>query len=413
MMEIKGKYAEAKIFTDDVEAEAIAQITELLNQPFAKDSHPRFMPDVHAGKGCTIGTTMHIRDKVCPNLVGVDISCGMLAVKMPVREIDFELFDRTVHDRVPAGNNVHPKPVASFSELSELKCWKSLKSNQTYFLCSIGTLGGGNHFIELDQAEDGSLWLIIHSGSRNLGKTVCEYYMQKAQDQLKGGRVRNEQERKELIEELKREGRTSEIPDALKELSEKQKAILEVQNKDLAVIEGNDLDDYLFDCAIVNRYAKKNRETMAERILSAYGWKLKDMEFFHTIHNYIDTEARILRKGSISAKKGEKLIIPLNMRDGCIIGTGRGNPDWNESGPHGAGRKMSRSAAKRELNMEDFRRTMDGIYSTTVDESTIDEAPFAYKDSGSIIENVEETVEILEIIRPVYNFKASDLNRRV
>ena len=186
-----------------------------------------------------------------------------------------------------------------------------------------------------------------------------------------------------------------------------------MQNKDLAVIEGNDLDDYLFDCAIVNRYAKKNRETMAERILSAYGWKLKDMEFFHTIHNYIDTEARILRKGSISAKKGEKLIIPLNMRDGCIIGTGRGNPDWNESGPHGAGRKMSRSAAKRELNMEDFRRTMDGIYSTTVDESTIDEAPFAYKDSGSIIENVEETVEILEIIRPVYNFKASDLNRRV
>jgi RNA-splicing ligase RtcB len=413
MMEIKGKYADAKIFTDDVEEEAIAQIAELLNQPFAKDSHPRFMPDVHAGKGCTIGTTMHIKDQVCPNLVGVDISCGMLAVKLPVKEIDFKEFDRIVHERIPAGNNVHDRPVTSFTELPDLKCWKSLKSSQAYFLCSIGTLGGGNHFIELDRAKDGSLWLIIHSGSRNLGKTVCDYYMEKAQSLLKGGKVRNEQERKELIEEYKREGRTSEIPDALKALSEKQKAAIETQNKDLAVIEGYDLEAYLSDCAILNRYAKKNRETMAEQILSAYGRDLHDLEFFHTIHNYIDTEARILRKGSISAKKGEKLIIPLNMRDGCIIAYGRGNPDWNESGPHGAGRKMSRSAAKKELNMEDFRNTMTGIYSTTVDESTIDEAPFAYKDSESIIENIEETVEILEIIKPVYNFKASDLNRRV
>ncbi|MBQ7991487.1 MAG: RtcB family protein [Solobacterium sp.] len=413
MIEIKGKYASAKIFTDDVEEEAVSQIKELLNQPFAKDSHPRFMPDVHAGKGCTIGTTMHIKEKVCPNLVGVDISCGMLCAKLPVKDIDFEKFDRIVHEKVPAGNNVHDKPVASFSELPDLKCWNSLKSNQAYFLCSLGTLGGGNHFIEIDKAKDGSLWLIIHSGSRNLGKTVCDYYMQKAQALHKGGKVRNEQERKELIEAYKREGRTSEIPDALKALSEKQKAVKEIQNKDLAVIEGYDLDDYLSDCAILNRYAKKNRETMAEQILSAYGWHLSDLEFFHTIHNYIDTEARILRKGAISAKKGEKLIIPLNMRDGCIIAYGKGNPDWNESGPHGAGRKMSRSAAKRELDLEEFRETMKGIYSTTVDESTIDEAPFAYKDSVAIIENVGETVEILEIIKPVYNFKAAELNGRI
>ena len=407
MIELRGKYAEAKIFTDDVEEEAIAQITELLNQPFAEGSHPRFMPDVHAGKGCTIGTTMRIRDKVCPNLVGVDISCGMFVVKLPAKDIDLEVFDRIVHDSVPAGMEIHKRPVVKFDELEDLACWNALKSKREYFLCSIGTLGGGNHFIELDRSKDGSLYLIIHSGSRNLGKQACEHYMRIAEKKLLKIKSITNEETKAVIEALKAEGRVSEIADALKELSIKERNQLSALNKDLAVIDGEDLEDYMHDCAIINRYAKLNRETMAKLILSHYRWNLSDLETFHTIHNYIDTESRTLRKGSISAAAGEKLIIPLNMRDGCIIGIGKGNEDWNESGPHGAGRRMSRSAAKNTLDLKAFEETMQGIYSTTVNASTLDEAPFAYKDSSGIIENIAETVDVIEVIKPVYNFKAS------
>ena len=407
-MEIKGRYAEAKIFTDEIEEAALSQIFTLLDQPFAKDADPRFMPDVHAGKGCTIGTTMKITDQVCPNLVGVDIACGMLVVRLDTKDIDLKKLDEAVHAAVPAGRNVHAAPAAVFDEITQLRCWKALKANEMYYRCSVGTLGGGNHFVEADRAEDGTLYLVIHSGSRNLGKAVCEHYMEKAEEMAESGRIREQTERTEMIGRMKKEGRQKEIPEALKELSKKFRTERAAFNKDLAVISGDALEDYLHDCAIINRYACLNRETMASRILAAFGMKLADLEYFHTIHNYIDTEHRILRKGAISAAKGEKLIIPLNMRDGCILGIGKGNPDWNFSGPHGAGRKMSRAQAKKDLTVEEFKETMSGIYSTTVNASTLDEAPGAYKDSESIIVNVEESVEILEIIKPVYNFKASE-----
>ena len=408
MLEITGKYASAKVFTDDIEEEAVRQIINLLDQPFAEGSHPRFMPDVHAGKGCTIGTTMHVKDKICPNLVGVDISCGMLVTKVPSKDVDFAAFDRIVHQQVPAGRNIHDAAVVSFDELEQLRCYKALSTNRQYYLNSIGTLGGGNHFVELDRAGDGTLWLVIHSGSRNLGKAVCEHYMKTAVESMSGSASQFRKEQQELIDSLKEQGRTDRITDELKLLKAKQKKQKAAIDKDLAVLTGNDLEDYLHDCAIINRYAKLNRETMAKRIFSAYGWDIRQAEQFHTIHNYVDTENRILRKGAISAAKGEKLIIPLNMKDGCIIGIGKGNPDWNESGPHGAGRRMSRSAAKQNLKMSEFKTRMEGVYSTTVNEDTLDEAPMAYKNSESIIENVSETVDIIEIIKPVYNFKASE-----
>ena len=406
MIRIKGTYAEAKIFTDDIEEQALAQIRELLDQPFAKDSHPRFMPDVHAGKGCTIGTTMHITDKVCPNLVGVDIGCGMLVVPLKETVGDFEKLDAVIHKYVPAGMSAHEKAVIDY-DISALKCFGSLK-NKEYLICSLGTLGGGNHFIEIDRADDGSEYLVIHTGSRNLGKQVCEIYMEKAQENMAYGRNALHEAGEKLILQLKEEGRSREIAGALKELKNEYRKKFSETKPDLAVLEGADLEDYLHDMKISQAFAKTNREMIADIILNAYfGRGLQEYDFWHCIHNYIDTDKRILRKGAISAEKGENVIIPLNMRDGCILGKGKGNPDWNCSGPHGAGRKMSRSAAVRNLSMEDFRQSMAGIFSSTVVESVIDEAPAAYKDSTGIIANIADSVEITGIVRPVYNFKAA------
>lgn len=406
MLELRGKYAEAKIFTDDIEEAALSQIINLLNQPFAKDAHLRFMPDVHAGKGCTIGTTMHITDQVCPNLVGVDIGCGMFVVELPEVIHDFSVLDRVIHAYVPAGMSVHEHAVESF-DLDQLVCAKDLKSKE-YLLASIGTLGGGNHFIEVDQEESGRQYLVIHTGSRNLGKQVCELYMEKAQEQMQYGRDALQRACKERTEELKQAGRQREIAQELERLKKFYHEQYALQDKDLAVLKGQDLEDYLHDMKICQAYAAKNRETIAHIILSKlYGCALKDTVHWHCIHNYIDTEHRILRKGAISAQNGEMVIIPLNMRDGCIIGKGKGNADWNCSGPHGAGRRMSRAAAKQTLTVEAFRETMEGIYTTSVGSSTLDEAPGAYKDAEGIIENVAESIEILTVVKPVYNFKAS------
>ncbi|MCR5795767.1 MAG: RtcB family protein [Solobacterium sp.] len=406
MIEIKGDYAEAKVFTDDIEEQALAQIRELLDQPFAKDSHPRFMPDVHAGKGCTIGTTMHITDRACPNLVGVDIGCGMLVVPLKETIDDFEKLDAVIHRYVPAGMSAHEKAVIDY-DISGLKCFGSLK-NREYLICSLGTLGGGNHFIEIDRADDGSEYLVIHTGSRNLGKQVCEIYMEKAHEKMAYGKTALHEAGEQLILKLKEEGRSGEIAGALKDLKNEYKRRFSERKPDLAVLEGGDLEDYLHDMKLSQEFAKTNREMIADIILHAYfGSRLQEYDFWHCIHNYIDTDKRILRKGAISAEKGENVIIPLNMRDGCILGKGKGNPDWNCSGPHGAGRKMSRSAAVKNLSMEDFRQSMEGIFSSTVVESVIDEAPAAYKDSAGIIGNIAENIEIIQIIRPVYNFKAA------
>ena len=406
MFELKGKYAEAKVFTDDIEEAALAQIMNLLNQPFAKDANLRFMPDVHAGKGCTIGTTMRITDMVCPNLVGVDIGCGMFVVELPEPVADMAELDRIIHEYVPAGMSVHEKAVADF-DLTQLVCYDRLKSPD-YLVNSIGTLGGGNHFIEIDETADGGHYLVIHTGSRNLGKQVCELYMDIAQNKMKFGREELNLACRQLTEDLKKAGREREIAAELKKLKESYHEKYSLQDKDLAVITGQDLEDYLHDMKICQAYAAKNREMIAQTILThLFGISLKDVTHWQCIHNYIDVDNRILRKGSISAQKGEMVIIPLNMRDGCIIGKGKGNPDWNFSGPHGAGRKMSRAEAKKTLSVDDFRDTMSGIFSTTVGQSTLDEAPGAYKNAEEIVEYVTDSVEVLQVVKPVYNFKAS------
>ena len=410
MLEIKGKYETAKVFTADIEMEAVSQIKELLNQPFAKGSHARFMPDVHAGKGCTVGTTMLIADCTCPNLVGVDIGCGMFVVELENRIDDFERLDKIIHEKIPSGMNVHAHAVSDF-DLSSLRCFKDL-NRPDYLLQSIGSLGGGNHFIEIDENEDGQHYLVIHSGSRNLGKQVCEIYMNKAEKKLKYGQEQLNIASKQLIERLKSERREREISSELAKLKKHFRNEFAAVNKDLATISGIDLEDYLHDMKITQAYAEQNREWMARIILSEYyGTTVaEDLLRDHSwqcIHNYIDVNNRILRKGSISAQKDEMVIIPLNMRDGCIIGKGKGNPDWNFSAPHGAGRKMSRSRAKQELTMDEFKDSMKDIYTTSVLESTIDEAPMAYKDAEGIVDNIEDTVEILRIVKPVYNFKAS------
>ena len=409
MFVLQGKYETAKVFTDDIEPEAISQIQELMNQPFAEGSHARFMPDVHAGKGCTVGTTMHINDCVCPNLVGVDIGCGMFVVELPGPIDNLERLDRIIHEKVPSGMNIHEHAVAEF-DLKGLLCYSDLK-RPDYLLQSIGSLGGGNHFIEIDEDENGHYYLVIHSGSRNLGKQVCEIYMDKAEKKLAYGQEQLNIASRDLIERLKAQHREREISAELKKLKEEYRTKFNAINKDLATISGQEMEDYLHDMNLTQKYAVLNRETMAAIILSDYydtktAGELIRNNSWQCIHNYIDVENRILRKGAISAQKGEKVIIPLNMRDGCIIGIGKGNPDWNFSAPHGAGRRMSRSRAKQELTMSEFADSMKGVYTTSVLESTIDEAPMAYKDAEGIIENVEETIEILRIIKPVYNFKA-------
>ncbi len=405
MFEIKGNYETAVVFTDDIEEEAIRQIHHLMDQPFSAGTHPRFMPDVHAGKGCTVGTTMLVGEKVCPNLIGVDIGCGMYVCELPGPIADLEQFDRTVRASVPAGMAVHETALRSFP-LEELYCYPVLKRTD-WLLRSIGTLGGGNHFIEIDADEAGKQYLVIHSGSRNLGKQVCEAYMKTAAEKMAYGKAEVDLAGRDLIETLKAEGREREIPSALKKLKEEYREKNAALDKDLAVLDGADRERYLHDMKICQAFAKINREMIAAAILAHYP-EMKGGAAWHCIHNYIDTENLILRKGAISAEAGEPVIIPLNMRDGCILGRGRGNPEWNRSAPHGAGRRMSRSEAKRRITLADFRDSMQGIHTTSVSEATLDESPMAYKDARGIIDNLPQTVEVTAIIKPVYNFKAGD-----
>ncbi len=399
MMEIKGQVNTAVCFAKVIEDEAIEQIRRMCDYEFTAGSQIRIMPDVHAGKGCTIGTTMTVKDKAVPNIVGVDIGCGMYTVNLGKVEIDMEQMDAAAHF-IPSGLNVWEGRKEHF-DLLGLRCYRGLKDAKRLER-SLGTLGGGNHFIEIDQAADGTKYLVIHSGSRNLGKQVAEFYQRLAID-LNKGKEEYFAKRDALIAEYKAAGRRNEIQDALKALKwEAREATIP---EDLCFVYGQYLEDYLHDVEICQRFARRSRELMAEIILQRLG--IEAVDAFHTIHNYIDTDEMILRKGAIAAHEGEKVLIPINMRDGSVLAIGKGNPDWNYSAPHGAGRIMSRTAAKENLDLDEYRREMEGIYTTSVNEATLDEAPMAYKSLSDIIDVIQESVDVIEVLKPIYNFKAN------
>lgn len=398
MFEIKGKINTAICYAKVIEEEAIEQIKRMCDYDFTKNSRIRIMPDVHAGKGCTIGTTMTIAGKVVPNIVGVDIGCGMYTINLGKGEIDLKKLDEAAHS-IPSGMNIWEGRQERF-DLQALRCYRSLK-NTKRLERSLGTLGGGNHFIEVDRASDGANYLVIHTGSRNLGKQAAEIYQRLAID-LNKGKETYFQQREEIIRTYKEQGRRKEIQKALEAVSwnEKETTVPE----DLCFLYGQFFEDYMHDVDICQRFAKRNREKIAEVLLSGMGMNGK--EAFHTIHNYIDTDEMILRKGAIAAHAGEKVLIPINMRDGSVLAVGKGNPEWNFSAPHGAGRIMSRTKAKSTLCLEEYKKEMAGVYTTTVNEATLDEAPMAYKSLEDIIDVVKETVDVIEVMKPIYNFKA-------
>ncbi len=398
MIEVKGKYNTAKIFTDEVDEKSIKQVELLLDQKFSEGSKIRLMPDIHAGAGCTIGTTMTIIDKVVPNLVGVDIGCGMLCVKIEEKEVDLKKLDSIVYDLIPSGFNIRKEPHRYLSKchIDDLRCIRQISYNRAQR--SLGTLGGGNHFIEADRDEEGNIYLVIHSGSRHAGLQVAVYYQEEAYKTLNGT---TNKEREALIKRLKDEGREKEIQIALKDFKRIVKTDIP---KDLAYAEGSLLEDYLFDIKIMQEFADYNRKAMMDELINAMGFHVS--EEFTTIHNYIDTEYGVLRKGAVSARKGEKLLIPINMRDGSLICIGKGNDDWNQSAPHGAGRLMSRIQAKKSFSVSEFEEVMSGIYSTSISKETIDECPMAYKKMEDIVKNIGDTADVLSVIKPIYNFKS-------
>ena len=400
MLEIKGKVNTAICYASVIEEEAIEQIRRMCDYEFTAGSRIRIMPDVHAGKGCTIGTTMTITDKAVPNIVGGDIGCGMYTVDLGKTDIDYKKLDEAAHF-IPSGMNVWEGRQEHF-DLEQLRCYRDLKDAKRLER-SLGTLGGGNHFIEIDESADGEKYLVIHSGSRNLGKQVAELY-QKLAVELSKGKEEYFKQRDEIIRTYKEQGRKKEIQAALKQIKWERKESMIPE--DLCFLYGSYLEDYLHDVEVCQRFARRNREKMAEILLERTG--IAAGEAFHTIHNYIDTEEMILRKGAIAAHVGEKVLIPINMRDGSVLAVGKGNAEWNYSAPHGAGRIMSRKAAKDKLSLEEYRETMKGIYTTSVNEATLDEAPMAYKSLDDIIDVIRDSVDIIDVMKPVYNFKASE-----
>lgn len=397
MIEIKGKYNEAIVFTDTIDDTAKQQVYDLCNLEFLQDAKIRMMPDLHAGKGCTIGTTMTVTDKIVPNFVGVDLGCGMICVKLDLKKehIDFNTLDQVVRKFVPSGKGVRQKAHANASKIP----FEEIRApfNEERARVSIGTLGGGNHFIELNEGEDGSIYLVIHSGSRHLGQQIAGHYQQVAIESLQD----NTEAIHLRIAELKAANRHEEISAAIKAIHKRTPTI----HNNMAYVQGDAMQDYLNDVGIAQQFAAMNRQTMAEVICEEMEWNIDSI--FDTIHNYVDIENMILRKGAISAQKGEIVIIPMNMRDGSLICKGKGNPDWNFSGPHGAGRIMSRTQAKNVVDFADFEETMKDVWSTSVVKATVDESPFAYKKMEDIVRHIGDTVDILDVIKPLYNFKAS------
>ncbi|NLJ87572.1 MAG: RtcB family protein [Epulopiscium sp.] len=402
MMLIEGKYNTAKVFTDVIEESAIQQIKTLCNQEFTKGSKIRIMPDVHTGAGCTIGTTMTISDCVVPNLVGVDIGCGMEVIKVKNSHIELEKLDKLIYAKIPSGFNIRKTPhkYNEMIDLERLRCRIEGNINIDRAIKSIGTLGGGNHFIEAGKDEEGKIYIIIHSGSRHLGNEVARFYQEQAYRYLNKNSSVDIQK---LIEDYKASGKQTEIQSAIAAL--KSQVITDIP-KSLAYVSGQLMEDYIHDMEIVQSFAQLNRKAMMEEIVK--GMKLKVEEEFTTIHNYIDTKNMILRKGAVSAQEGEKLLIPINMRDGSLICIGKGNEEWNYSAPHGAGRLMSRTVAKNSFTVSEFKKQMKGIYTTSVNAETLDECPMAYKKIEDIVNNIKDTVEIVNRIRPIYNFKAAE-----
>lgn len=399
---IDGKFNQAKVFTKVIEEVAIKQIETLCNQEFTKGLKIRIMPDVHAGAGCTIGTTMTILDKVVPNLVGVDIGCGMETIKLKNKHIELEKLDKLIYNKIPSGFHIRETahPYHEEIDLNQLRCRKEGRINLERAKRSIGTLGGGNHFIEVNQDNQNNVYVVVHSGSRHLGVEVAGYYQGQAYQMLNGN---TKKDVNELIATYKKAGKEEEIEKAIEEMKALQKT--EVP-RELSYVSGSLMEDYIHDMKIVQRFAMLNRKAMMDEMIR--GMKMKVEEEFTTIHNYIDTDAMILRKGAVSAKKGEKLLIPINMRDGSLICIGKGNADWNNSAPHGAGRLMSRTAAKNNFTLSEFKKQMKEVYTTSVKKETLDECPMAYKTMEDIVGNIGDTVEILGIIKPIYNFKAGE-----
>lgn len=406
MQEVKGKYNTAKVFTDVIDETSLKQIQLLCNQEFTAGEKIRLMPDVHAGAGCTIGTTMTIKDKIVPNLVGVDIGCGMETLVIHkdsdvAKNFSGAVLDKIIRKNIPCGFDIRKKAHDFVSEVE----WNKVKGKFTKnrAILSLGTLGGGNHFIEADKDDEGNLYIVVHSGSRHAGLEIAEYYQEMAWNQLN---QKTKADLDAMIAELKATGRQSEIEEKRIEMNAQIKTAIP---KDLAYVSGYLFDDYINDMKIMQKFAALNRKAMIDSISIGLRIKKEDViEQFTTIHNYIDIENMILRKGAVSAKKGEKLLIPINMRDGSLVCIGKGNEDWNCSAPHGAGRVMSRMKAKRQLRMEEFKAQMSGIYSTTVSKATLDEAPMAYKTMDDIVNNINPTAHIEKIIKPIFNFKAAE-----
>jgi RNA-splicing ligase RtcB len=407
MIELKGKYNIAKVFTDNVEQSAQSQIITLLNQETFKDSKIRIMPDTHAGAGCVIGFTADFKDKIIPNLVGVDIGCGMHVTKFN-SDINLEGIDNFIRNKIPHGNSVNKEingiALDFLNKTGDLKyideISKLTKTSLSRHLCSIGSLGGGNHFIEINEDSEGFKYLVIHSGSRNFGLQVAKYFQKMAEDEINNQVKLMKQTKDKSIGSLRQRGETAQIDTFIK-LFDKQIKDFKVP-KELSYLQGNSAKEYLKYMQVAQRFAILNRTMMVAKILETF--KIDPIEKFETIHNYIDDN--MIRKGAVSAKKGEKLIIPINMRDGSIIAVGKGNEDWNYSAPHGAGRLMSRSQAKEQLDLEEFTESMKDVFTTSVKQSTLDEAPNAYKSMDEILKNIKDTVDVVEIIKPIYNFKA-------
>ena len=394
-----------KIFTDNIDEKAIEQINILLEQDVFKNSKIRIMPDAHAGKGCVIGFTGNLGNKVIPNIVGVDIGCGIFCANLGRIDIDYKKLDDFIKEKIPSGMNVNEKKIIDF-DLKQLNCYDKLKNYQ-WIENSIGSLGGGNHFIEIDESDDGDKYLVIHSGSRNLGTQVADYYQKLANQICNYDLLEYQNKRNEILTTYKKLGKDKEIQITLEKLKE---SFQENKNNipyDLAYLENEFKDLYLHDMKICQEFAVLNRYAIEKTIANYMGWNIDN--YFESIHNYISFEDNIIRKGAISAKKGEQVIIPINMRDGCIIGVGKGNDDWNNSAPHGAGRIMSRAQALQTIDLEEYKKSMKNIYTTSITEETKDESPFVYKPIDEILKNIIPTVEVIKIIKPVYNLKASEI----
>lgn len=385
---------DTKIYASIIDEATEKMVRNLEESEAYKGCPIRIMPDCHAGIGCTVGTVIYVRDRIVPNTVGVDIGCGMLVARLGKEEVDLQRLDEVINEKVPSGFNIHETASSRFDMLDGLFCREVIDSDMASR--SIGTLGGGNHFIELDEDSVGRKYLVIHSGSRNLGKRVCEYWQKKAVEHCRKGAY-NE---RELVERLKAEGRQREIADAIKEAKANAPKI----DKDMAYLEGEDANRYLHDMMICQHYAQENRLEIVYTICKAMDFRISHQ--FTTLHNYIDHRLNILRKGAVSATKDEELIIPMNMRDGSLLCVGKGNLDWLYSAPHGAGRLMSRRQARETLSMQEFERSMEGIYSTSVCPETIDEAPMVYKPMDEIVKCIKPTVQVLDVLKPLYNFKA-------